>query len=717
MSVSTVMSLLTDKVIPNNLMPAQLSCQTAHRLIYPWLLLLTMSAGATVTASELPSSDMASSVSTALVSAATHATQNRKQVSAKTLSLGNTPPHIETASVRQQQRRDYLQALKELRKGNITTYRKLYNKLSDYPLKPYLKYTELRRRLYLLPYEDVDQFLYAQENTYLANRLLKNWLRTLAKRKRWHSYLSYYSPSLGNTKLACLYMQARLHTGDATVFKDTPALWNVGKSQPKACDPVFKAWIKEGYLTPELAWERHSKAMKNRKLSLARYIAKQMPEKEQKLARLYQEVHRYPQRLKNRRRFSAQTPEMQEIIHHGIKRYARKDPLSALYEWERYDAQQLFDEQSRTQTQQYLVTRLAKKGQMKAAERLLSQTSQVTSHELLESLIRDSLHNRDWAKVYKWIRQLPEKTQQSDRWIYWRARAIEKLQIDDPTYPTPQQIYASLALKRSFYGFLSADILGHEYTIIDTPVQSPKALVSSIANLPGIRRAQELFILNDINRARGEWFYATRQLDPPALLAAGTLAENWGWYRKSIQAMMAARHWDDLQLRFPLAYKEQVHAAAEETDIKPTLLFAIARQESAFAADAKSPAGAMGLMQLMPTTAKQTARRAGLRYRYHDLLKPERNIDLGSKYLNQLLDQFDGNRILATAAYNAGPHRVKKWLANSDQQLSYDIWIETIPFKETRGYVQNVLAFSVIYGYRMGSVIPMITPDEAKSRL
>ncbi len=133
---------------------------------------------------------------------------------------------------------------------------------------------------------------------------------------------------------------------------------------------------------------------------------------------------------------------------------------------------------------------------------------------------------------------------------------------------------------------------------------------------------------------------------------------------------------------------------------------------------AKSPAGAMGLMQLLPTTARQTARKNGLRFAKNDLLTPEKNITLGSHYLNHLLDEFDGNRILVAAAYNAGPNRVKQWLnKDKDDQLPYDVWIETIPFKETRGYVQNVLSFSVIYAYRLGQKQSFITTKEAVQHL
>jgi soluble lytic murein transglycosylase len=182
--------------------------------------------------------------------------------------------------------------------------------------------------------------------------------------------------------------------------------------------------------------------------------------------------------------------------------------------------------------------------------------------------------------------------------------------------------------------------------------------------------------------------------------------------------MAEAQYWDDLQVRFPIVYKEHVTKAAQQTSVNPLFIFAVTRQESAFVHDAKSPAGAVGLMQLLPATAKQTAQKNGLSFTPQDLIMPEKNIALGSRYLDHLLGVFDGNRILAAAAYNAGPTRVKKWL-NKDKgaQLPYDVWIETIPYKETRGYVQNVLSFSVIYAYRLGQETNFVTPAEANRQL
>ncbi|MEX1033315.1 MAG: transglycosylase SLT domain-containing protein [Cellvibrionaceae bacterium] len=603
----------------------------------------------------------------------------------------------------QLQRNQFLAAEAALREKRFDTYHNIVKTLDDYPLKPYLEYQELRRRLYLFPYEDVEAFVEQYANTYIGDLLATDWLETLARARHWHDYQSYFPTlNLNSAELRCYYLRARLNNGEQDALEEVAILWNVGHSQPEACDPLFVLWLDGGYLTEDVAWQRHGKAIASGNLSLARYIAKKMPSELRSLADLYLEIHRYPERLKQHPRFAAQTAKMHEIILHGIRRYARRDPLEALSVWERYDAQHYFPTEDRSRTQEYLITHLAVDGQVAAAQRLLAQAEKITSSELIAWLVRDALRNQDWRRAYDSLDLLPEADQQSERWLYWRARAMEQLELEEPEQPNARQIYARLALTRTFYGFLAADIMGHEYTLVDRPVNPPSEAMEIMKNAMGMRRAKELLDLDRVLQARREWFYATRGLEPDHLLAAGKLAEEWGWYRKSIQAMIEAQYWDDLQLRFPLPYQEEINTASASTNIESTFLYAIARQESAFAPDARSPAGAMGLMQLMPATAKQTARQIGVKYRYWDLIDPSQNIQLGSRYLHQLLDQFNGNRILAAAAYNAGPNRVKKWLENTEQQLPYDIWIETIPFSETRGYVQNVLSYSVIYGYRLG---------------
>jgi len=617
----------------------------------------------------------------------------------------------------QQQRQHYRQARDTLRKRQMINYRKHRDRLHGYPLAVHLDYYELSRRLHRLPHQDVDHFLSTHADSYLATRLRKRWLFTLAKRQRWQDYLTYYSAALSSTELTCHQLNARLHTGDLTALSEVEPLWNVKNSQPDECTPVFNQWIAQGKLSSDVAWQRFYKAINATETSLAKYVNKHLSTEDRHYAALILDLRYYPHHIRKPGDYAEQSAKMQQVISYGIGRYARKDVLSALSQWHKYDAQQLFDDTLRQVTQQKLLAQLVRRHQHQAAQNWLKQMPEVNSEQLVEALIRDALRQQAWEEVYAGINRLSADAQKSSRWLYWRARSQQTLKLSDPTRPTPKQTFTQLAQGRGYYSFLAADRLKSQYSLGDNPVTPSPERVLEIARLPAAQRARELLAVGEINPARREWLTVTKQLDEEGHLAAAKLAHQWGWHRKTIQSLAAVKQWDDLQMRFPLAYNRQVLKVAQQQRVSPPLLFAIARQESAFAADAKSPAGALGLMQLMPSTARYTARKAGVRYRKHDLLTPETNITLGSHYINELLTQFDGNRILASAAYNAGPSRVKKWLSNTDKQLDHDIWVEIIPFKETRKYVQNILSYSVIYGYRMGRELPLLTEKELHQRL
>lgn len=613
-----------------------------------------------------------------------------------------------------QHRRHYLSAREALRRGQMVNYRKYRDRLHGYALTPYLDFFELNRRLRRLPSSDVDKFLQSHSGTHLGDKLRQRWLHQLAQRSRWSEFLSYYDDSLDNsTRLQCQALLARHKTGDSSALNQVTALWNVEHSQPKECDAIFKSWINAGKRSQALNWQRFNKALDAGNRTLARYLAKSLQGQQLALANLHLEIYSHPHRIRQRHRFQQQTPDMQKIILRGITRYARHDPLTALSQWRRYDAQQLFNDEQRLATQQQLAMQLVRRGHQNAADKLVGHIPQITSDKVTQYLLRDALKQQDWPKIYRYLQHLPVQEQQSERWLYWQARASEELQLADPNLPTANQIYTQLAMQRSFYSFLAADKLGRNYQLSDHPVTPANAVTQAITNHPTTRRARELKAVNDQLNANREWLYMTSRFNSEEEhIAAAKLAHQWGWHHKTITSMASAKSWDDLRLRFPLAYNKQVFAAAQQHQVSPLLLFSIARQESAFAENAASPAGAMGLMQLMPNTARYTAKKAGIKYRKSDLFKADKNIQLGSVYITELLNRYQGNRILATAAYNAGPHRVDTWLKKSGKSLPYDIWIETIPYRETRKYVQNVLAYSVIYGYRTGTIPAMLSPSE-----
>lgn len=392
--------------------------------------------------------------------------------------------------------------------------------------------------------------------------------------------------------------------------------------------------------------------------------------------------------------------------------------MTALQHWELYEAQQLFPEALSVDTKLYILRYLTRKGHAAQAQHLLSYSHSLRDEKLIEELIREGLEELDWARVNDAILLLGKDAQEKERWQYWRARAQDELGFVLENFKPSAQVYESLRHKRSFYGFLSADMLDKHYALSDETRQLSEALLTRVEKKGGMQRAYELWLTGNTVSAREEWLLTSARMDSEELLAAGELARRWGWHYDGIVAMANGNFWNQLAVRFPTPYQQEITEIADRTNVNATLIYAVARQESAWNEKARSRVGAMGLMQLMPKTAEYTAKLTGIQhYKTKDLLKPEHNMLLGSHYLNYLLEKYEGNRILAAAAYNAGPHRVAKWLSDEGKERPYDVWIETIPFHETRGYVQNVLCFSVIYGYRLGQPTSFVSELEAGIRL
>ncbi len=614
----------------------------------------------------------------------------------------------------EQQRELYKTIRKQLEQREITLSQVPYDKLGDYPLIPYLKFQDLNARLGKLPYEEVETFMDEYEGTWLANRLRSNWLEKLASKNRWHEFQSYYHPSVAGTGLKCLYLSARKRNGDPSALAEVAPIWNQGNSQPKRCDALFSQWLDSEHYSSDIAWSRYVKAVNNRKLALAKYVRKLLDQNQLTAADALVSLYHRPERIARMHGKVKGGHATEDVIHYGIRRFSRKDSVAALIEWEKFDSAHLLNGRKRDETIEYLAFQLILDGHAEPANRLLER-NKLASERVAQRHLRDALKAKNWVEVGKQIARMPRHEQDTPRWRYWSIRsnyAIGKLDAAQAA-----ERYQALAKERDFYGFLSAERTKQPFSMAHKAVDTSYQEMQEVERIPAIQRSRELFKLGYLNQARMEWRYGIRNLSEAQLLAAGKLANDWGWHRKSIESLSHAKYWDDINLRFPLIYDEEIASAARASQVAPQYLLAIARQESAFAADARSPAGAMGLMQLMPGTASQTARSLGLKYRKSDLYKPQHNLLLGSTYLSQMLERFDGNRILATAAYNAGPHRVDKWRNPAGKKVDFDIWIETIPFKETRGYVQNVLAYSVIYSHRLGIKTQLLHAKEKRQRL
>jgi soluble lytic murein transglycosylase len=603
----------------------------------------------------------------------------------------------------------YKQTLTAIKKGHKTRIKLGMEELSDYPLYPYLQLAQITSKLKQLPYQKVDDFLAENGNNVLGNKLRHKWLHVLADKKQWAQFNSYYQAGTNNAELRCLHIEALHSTGYTQLALDkTTPIWLTGKSQPNACDTVFKRWQQAGYKNDNLVWQRTKLALESGNTLLARYLSKHASAHLKPYTRRLISVHKNPRRLTVTEDFNDGSIYSVDIISHGLKRLAPRDYSLATKLWVNYRGYIKFTDQQYFSIRDKISRQIIASGSEDALQWLIIHDPNSEDSYLLEWRIRLALKQNKWSQAENWIALLPDNLSNSSRWQYWKARALQAQHRDSEKVIA---LLEDLADQRHYYGFLAADLLRRNYGFNHKEMAVSQQLQMVLSD-PAIKRAQQFYLMGELLSARREWHSVVVNFDQQQLTAATSIAHQWGWHQQAINTTIRAKQWNDLSIRFPLAYQNNILNTAKSVTIRPEWLYAITRQESAFGQDAYSPVGARGLMQLMPGTAKNVARKMGLNYSKSDLFKPEKNIALGSNYLKTLLDDFQGNHILATAAYNAGPQRVKSWLNKQNLALPHDIWIETLPFHETRNYIQNVLAFSVIYGHRLGIDTQLINEQE-----
>lgn len=601
-------------------------------------------------------------------------------------------------TTREQQRETFVQAERALQLGRSDEYARLRGALRDYPLAAYLDYTRLSDQFGRASLAEIRSFLKREDGTPIGWRLRARWLDHLAKRGRWNDYLEFYRAD-DSVSRRCHHLNALIQTGrKAAALPQVKAIWLHGSSRPDACDPVFTHWEKAGLRTPELTWKRIALAMHKGELKLAHYLARGLDTADQRWVDRWIRIYRNPEEILAKHEFSQAHPYREPMLQHATMRLAADDGLRALDAWQQVRGRYPFNAEQIHDVERRIVLALIRSDDAAAYD--FVQNAQPHSHDdrLQEARILSALAHTDWNQVRKQIAALPAPERQTERWQYWAARALQALGQPEQA----QQLFTKLGSERSYYGFLAADHAGREYhlTHTDTPIDT-EVLKDFATNL-AVQRATELFALERWTDARREWRYATRSLDDSHLMAAAKYAQNHGWYDQAIFTLARTGFWDDLELRFPLQHAPAVASNAQRQAIEGAWIFAVMRQESAFMHNAHSHAGAVGLMQLMPATARLVATRQLGRKppSKSELLQPETNISLGSGYLRMMLDQLNDNPVLATAAYNAGPHRVKRWLP--EHGMPGDIWIELVPFRETRGYLQRVLSYTAIYENRLG---------------
>ncbi len=593
-------------------------------------------------------------------------------------------------------RKTFEKAEQQLWKSDSSNYKVLYNRLHYYPLQPYLDQKRLIHRMRLSSAKEIAQFLEQYQGTPLDWPLRKKWLDYLVKRNRQTLFLAFYKPT-SDVELTCYYYRYQLNKGldQAEVLANVADLWVVGHSQPKACDPLFERWQHAGLRTEQHVWQRLVKAADGGKHTLIPYLTSLLPESEQYLGRLWHRVRKDPAYITKLSRFTTKNDKEASIYLYGIKRLIWRDQNRALNSYQQAKNVFNFTHQQQQDVALKFSLALASKHHQKAPDWLDKVDDENLTANIIQWKIADVLRKQHWPTIKAELLALPKHQQDSQQWQYWYARSL----LATNELEKGKKLMNSLAQSRHYYGFLAAGYSDQPMNLQNKPLQISEQEKIALFENPAGKRAFELFHLGRYYHARLEWNYWLTQLTSRQKLVAAKLANEIGWFDRAIFTLSQVGYMDDVDLRFPLAFSEEINELATKHEINPAWAFAITRRESSFMSDAHSAAGAKGLMQVMPGTAKLLTRRKKISSQY--LLDSTNNINLGTKYLKNLLDRHQGNQVLATAAYNAGPYRVKKWLKSAGS-LPADIWIETIPFHETREYVKSVLAYEQIYQQKAG---------------
>ena len=617
--------------------------------------------------------------------------------------IGTVTAQTDTATL-DAQRAAFKQAYAAASQGG-DSWRALAGDLQNYPLYPYLQAASLEHDIQLIDRPAVEAYLKQYPGLIPADDLRRNFLQELARRQDWSNFQAMYQPGLGDA-LTCDALQARLEGGATLDFdKDLAALWTE-PTLPSACDPVMQAAHDQGLLTPERIWARIDLAADAGKGGTISALVPWLPDEDAKAAQRIAQALNDPAAAVRDASNWPDTARARQAATLALVRLARRQSDTTDTAWQNLQNRFHFVPTQRDNILNALAVFHATDYDANAMARLIDLPPTAQTDTSREWRVRVALAKQDWKAVLAAIDAMPPAQQQNDEWLYFRARALSELGQADQA----QRAYAIAAAQSSYFGYLAADHQSASYSLcVLHPVVNPQGEQAVLA-IPGMQRAFELFAVGMLKPARREWSQALANADAQTLRQAVNLADQRGWYDRAIFTFNNGQGLGYYTLRFPLASQDGVVQQADEAGIDPAWAYGILRQESAWMSDAQSGADARGLMQLVPGTAAEVARRNGLPWNGgNSLYDPTVNIELGTRYLAQMAGRFNGAPWLASAAYNAGAGRVNQWL-DARGTLPPDLFVATIPFKETREYVARVMYYSAIYDWRLhGTAAPIST--------
>lgn len=613
----------------------------------------------------------------------------------------------------ERQRAAYDMAQELIDSRNVNGYNKIRPQIADYPLTPYVDYRVFSLQLADKSVSQVNRFIEKHQGFPFSSRIRAPFVDQLARQKRWDDLLLFQTSYPSGERYQCHYHYAQLKTGDTdSAYDGAKTLWKSGDSVDSACDPLFDSWNKAGLRSDELVIERMTLAFQRRNGSLINYLNKQLKtSKGKQQGKQIQSLFKSPKTVTKFASSSFPEPNRSALTELALQKLARSDKDQARTALSSLNKNSQLNSELQQSMNEYVAMRFITTDSDSEAKWRDSILAKSSNDGYLERRARLAVQQADWKGLEQWIGKLSDKTKQTSRWQYWLARA----EISRGDKAQGDKRLESIVGQRNFYSAAAAVQLKHS---IVYPISTTTLDNAAIAPYQtSLTRIEELIARDKIAAAKSEWRFLLSRVSTSDKEMLAAYAGKKRWHHLTVVATISAKMWDNMSLRFPQAHAWWFNFYGEKLGLDKDLLMSLARQESAMDVEARSPVGARGVMQIMPATAKYTAKKHKIAYkRTSELYQVGKNIEIGSHYLNELLGNYDDNRIFALAAYNAGPNRVKRWRAVSDGNLDAIAFIEAIPFRETRGYVQNILMFQVYYRDLMGVQGSFLTDAEAKRR-
>jgi len=587
---------------------------------------------------------------------------------------------------------DFLAAKAAFDRGDRAKLATVAPKLSNHVLAPYVAYWQLKLGLDDASPTAVRAYLDRYSNTPLADRLHIEWLKMLARKGIWQRFaLDYPPPATEDVELACGVVVFKWQRDGEDALVAAKPLWFTGQATPDTCEPVFAAMIRRGDLTLADRKARFRLANEAGSPRLAQSIGADLPGKERIPESEFAEVNRDPMHALDRGGFAWSTGAGRELALFALERAARADAGAARAGWVKW--RDRLPEADRKYGNARLAYFAARQLNPSANEWFREAGDTPLAAEAQAWRVRAALRALAWDDVLAGIDAMTDVQRQEAAWRYWRARALAARGRGDEA----NALLAALATETNFYGVLAAEALGQRFAVPpSTPLTPSESALAAFGERAEVRRVVKLAELDLRQESQREWQYIVRGLPDDALLLAADYARRVALYDRAINTAerTATRH--DYALRYLAPFRTQFDTAAKANDVDVALLYGIARQESRFSPDIVSSAGAIGLMQLMPGTARWVAKQLNRNdFRPTLIGDTELNTQFGAYYFKYWLERLDRMPALAAAAYNAGPGRAQAWRPSTS--LEGAIWVETIPFNETRDYVKKVLANAMVY--------------------